>query len=96
MSTTQHSMEVVNKLTTSIDLPNDFLHTYISNSITACQNCKDKAQQNRMIRFVCVFLQNLLKNKINIKPLYSVIQSFCVENSNNKEATTLFKLLKES
>jgi len=92
---TLHSMEAVNKLTTLVDLPADFLRTYISNGINTCQSIKDKHLQQRMIKLVCVFLQYLVKNKANIKALNSMIQSFCVEHSNNKEAAALFKLLKE-
>ena len=88
-------MEAVNKLTTLVDLPADFLRTFINNCINTCQNIKEKQTQQRMIKLVCVFLQYLVKNKANIKALNSMIQSFCVEHSNNKEAAALFKLLKE-
>lgn len=79
-----------------VDLPIDFLKSYISNVINTCQNIKDKQAQHRMIKLVCVFLQNLIKKKSpNITPLYSSIQSFCVGNSNISEVDTLSKLLKE-
>lgn len=91
------TLELVNKLATTIALPPLFLPEFSSSKLRACYEVQDKYLQQRLVRLVCVFLMAMVRsNSLDVKcALFVEVQAFCVDFSKVKEAVALLKMLKD-
>nr|CAH8855573.1 unnamed protein product [Trichobilharzia regenti] len=96
MEVTVQSIEVVNRLSTKIVLPTEFIQNYISNCLAFCYSVQDRFYQMRHVRLVCVLLQSLIRNNIldiHNQDILIEVRTFCVEFTKAREATTLHRLI---
>jgi CCR4-NOT transcription complex subunit 11 len=76
----------------------EYIHLFIVSCMESCENLQlqDRHTQNRLVRLVCIFIQSLVRNNIvNVNDIYFEIQSFCVEFSRIREASSLYKSLQQ-
>ncbi|CAD8196554.1 unnamed protein product [Paramecium octaurelia] len=93
------ALELVNQLSKSISLPDQFLNVFITKCIANCEEFKNNQPQQlaRQVRLVSVFIRTLIKQKaFDPKKIYVQLQGFCLEFSSILEATQLFKTIKNS
>lgn len=61
MDMSLHSMEVVNSLTTVVDLPSDFVRMYVKHCISSCENIQvNSFDFSRMYVLACLYISILL------------------------------------
>ncbi|CAH8570715.1 unnamed protein product [Heterobilharzia americana] len=88
MEVTVQSIEVVNRLSTKILLPTEFIQNYISNCLVFCYSVQDKFYQMRHVRLVCVLLQSLIRNNIldiHNQDILIEVRTFCLEFTKARE-----------
>ncbi|KAM3144428.1 hypothetical protein pb186bvf_003592 [Paramecium bursaria] len=83
-------LDVYSNLISKVNISTDFTGLFVQQCIQQCQ------RQIRLVRFVCVFIKQLLKNKLLfLKDVKTELYAFAIENTRLQEATSLWKQLKQ-
>ncbi|VDN02740.1 unnamed protein product [Thelazia callipaeda] len=95
MKISVQAMEVVNKLCTQIEFPQEYLNSYIT---TCMRRCNEPGQtlfaQCRQVRVVCVFLSSLIRSRIwDVRPLSVELQAFVLKFNHVREAASLYQAI---
>lgn len=95
MKLSPNTLEVFNRLSGQVELPQEFIQVFLKNCMNQCRNSQEsKINKNRMVRLVCVFLQSIIKSKlISLQDVFIDVQTFCIEFSGIREANGIYKML---
>eukprot|EP01084_Bolivina_argentea_P137364 241910_1 len=96
VETAKNSMNFMKQIAMKIKIPKKSIVQFISHCIKTCEDTKEPFHQTRLVRYICVFVEELINNKIiSIKDTKVEIEPFCLEFSRFPQATKLYQLLKK-
>jgi hypothetical protein len=89
-------MQVINKIIQKVDLPKQFVNSYIINCINNYKGETRKDMKHRLARIIAIFITNLMENghltfDNNVIP--TELDELCVENRKLEEITKLIQKL---
>ncbi|CAO3662949.1 unnamed protein product [Rhizopus stolonifer] len=91
---TSQSIETIHHILVhrKMNLSQDFIHYYISNSIRSCEQLEG-LKRDKQVKQVARFIQSLLEEKVIVMTEYFIeIQAFCISFMRIKGVVQLFRL----
>ncbi|MES1905618.1 MAG: CCR4-NOT transcription complex subunit 11, partial [Paramarteilia canceri] len=77
------------------NFPKDLLNKYVLNCVSKIQKMTDISSRNRVVRLVSVYIQSLIRNKIELFDNVLIeVGRFSMDFDKIKEANALYKLIK--
>ncbi|VDK81980.1 unnamed protein product [Litomosoides sigmodontis] len=95
MKISVQAMEVVNKLCTQVEFPQEYLNSYIATCVRRCEEPNQTPfMQCRQVRVVCVFLSSLIRSRTwDVRPLSVELQAFVLKFNHVREAASLYQAI---
>ena len=96
VETAQNSMNLMKEIAQKIKIPKKYIIQFIAHCVKTCEDTKEPFHQTRLVKYICTFVQDLINQHIiSTKDVAVEMEGFCLEFSRSREATKLFKLLKQ-
>ncbi|VIO86720.1 Uncharacterized protein BM_BM11015 [Brugia malayi] len=95
MKISVQAMEVVNRLCTQVEFPQEYLNSYIATCVRRCEEPDQTPfMQCRQVRVVCVFLSALIRSRTwDVRPLSVELQAFVLKFNHVREAASLYQAI---
>ncbi|OZC09992.1 hypothetical protein X798_03098 [Onchocerca flexuosa] len=95
MKISVQAMEVVNRLCTQVEFPQEYLNNYIATCLRRCEEPDQTPfMQCRQVRVVCVFLSSLIRSRTwDVRPLSVELQAFVLKFNHVREAASLYQAI---
>uniref|UniRef100_A0A915PYM2 CCR4-NOT transcription complex subunit 11 n=1 Tax=Setaria digitata TaxID=48799 RepID=A0A915PYM2_9BILA len=95
MKISVQAMEVVNRLCTQVEFPQEYLNSYIATCVRRCEEPDQTPfMQCRQVRVVCVFLSSLIRSRAwDVRPLSVELQAFVLKFNHVREAASLYQAI---
>ncbi|KAM3726262.1 General transcription factor IIH subunit [Dirofilaria immitis] len=95
MKISVQAMEVVNRLCTQVEFPQEYLNNYIATCVRRCEEPDQTPfMQCRQVRVVCVFLSSLIRSRTwDVRPLSVELQAFVLKFNHVREAASLYQAI---
>lgn len=92
---TSNSLEVFAKIIQTVELPPEYIQTYLNKQMEHCRLITDPKGQKRLVRILSLFLQSLIKARATFfnKEMLMIIKHFCIDFAKVTDVSNLQKLV---
>jgi hypothetical protein len=87
-------MQVLNKIIQKVDLPKEFIDSYIKHCVTSYKLESKKDMKTRLARIIAIFVTNLIENEhLAFDTIPIELEELCAENKKLDEIVKLIQKL---
>ena len=87
-------MQVLNKIIQKVDLPKEFIDSYIKHCVKNYKDELKKDMKGRLARIIAIFVTNLIENEhLAFETIPAELEELCADNKKVDEITKLIQKL---